>query len=245
MKIGDWHVIFLDEVESTNDEAIRYSQNADGKNYVITAKRQTKGRGRRGRSWICLSGNLFFSMLFKYDITKAGDLAVICSLSLLQCIKKISNTANVCLKWPNDVLLNAAKVSGILLESAGNNYVVAGIGVNIAQSPKNNELLYPVTSLREAGIKKEAADFLKLYLEVFTANYNQCIQEGGEKLRKTWLDNAVGIDEKIAVCQNGKDIIGIFRGIDENGALLLERDGEVSKILAGDVFYEGRKNDGI
>ena len=64
-------------------------------------------------------------------------------------------------------------------------------------------------------------------------------------LRKLWSDNAKGLNERVIVRQNGKDIDGIFRGIDESGALLSEKDGKVNRILAGDVFFEEKENDGI
>ena len=245
MKYDDWQITQYEEVESTNDIALDMANIIESGYYVIKAQKQTNGRGRRGRTWESLYGNLFFSMLFKFDIRKAGELAVICSLSLLQVIKKLNVLANVKLKWPNDVLLNSAKVSGILFEKANGDYIVAGIGVNIAQSPKNAEMLYPVISLKEAGIDTSADDFLKLYLEVFTDNLNLYAENKFERLRKLWLDNAKGLNERVIVRQNGKDIGGIFRGIDESGALLSESNGKVSRILAGDVFFEERENDGI
>ena len=245
MKYDDWQITQYEELKSTNDTALDMANIIESGYYVIKAKKQTNGRGRRGRTWESLSGNLFFSMLFKFDIRKAGELAVICSLSLLQVIKKLDVLANVKLKWPNDVLLNSAKVSGILFEKASGDYIVAGIGVNIAQSPKNEKMLYTVTSLKEVGIDTSADDFLKLYLEVFTDNLNLYAENKFEWLRKLWLDNAKGLNKRIVVRQNGKDIGGIFRGIDEGGALLSESNGKVSRILAGDVFFEERENDGI
>ena len=245
MKYDDWQITQYEELKSTNDTALDMANIIESGYYVIKAKKQTNGRGRRGRAWESLSGNLFFSMLFKFNIRKAGELAVICSLSLLQVIKKLNALANVKLKWPNDVLLNSAKVSGILFEKANGDYIVAGIGVNIAQSPKNAEMLYPVISLKEAGIDSNADDFLKLYLEVFTDNLNLYAENKFERLRKLWSDNAKGLNERIVVRQNGKDIGGIFRGIDEDCALLLENDGKVSRILVGDVFFEEKENDGI
>ena len=238
MNAEDWNIIRFDSVESTNDEALKRSQEANGANYVITAERQTKGRGRRGRSWIGLEGNLFFSMLLEFDIKNLGALVVISALSLLQSIKYIKSDANVRLKWPNDVLLNDAKVSGILLEKAEKNYMVAGIGVNIRQSPRNCGIIYKAMSLKEAGIDIKADDLLKLYIKFFSDNINLFYEEGFEVLRKQWLDNAKGIGKKITVRQGSDVKEGIFRGIDENADLLLENDGVVSKILVGDVFYE-------
>ena len=239
MKMNDWHIKAFDELESTNDTALAYSRQIKGERYVIEAKRQTKGRGRMGRSWQSLSGNLFFSLLFEFDITKAGELAIICSLSLQQSINKLNTDADVKLKWPNDVLLNGAKVSGILLEKAEGNYVIAGIGVNIEQSPQNSDMIYPTISLKEAGIKIESDDFLRLYLENFDNNVKQLEENGFENLRRQWIEKAKGIGEIIVVKQNNKEIRGIFTGIDDKACLLLKENKTLHKILAGDVFYEG------
>lgn len=239
MTVNDWQIMAFDELESTNDTALVYSRQAKGKRYVIKANSQTKGRGRRGRSWLSLSGNLFFSLLFEFDITKAGELALLCSLNLQQCINKIRDDADVCLKWPNDVLLNGAKVSGILLEKAEGNYVIAGIGVNIKQSPQNAEMLYPTISLKEAGIDIEADEFLRLYLESFDNNMKLLEDKGFDYLRLQWIDKAKGIGKTIVVKQNDKILKGIFAGVDDDACLLLKDNEAVHKILVGDVFYEG------
>lgn len=238
MIVEDWQVVFFDELESTNDTALEYSGKISGGCYVIQAKKQTKGRGRRGRSWISSDGNLFFSLLLEFDIKNLGALVVICALCLLQSIKQLKSGADVLLKWPNDVLLNGKKVSGILLEKADGNYMIAGIGVNVKTSPKNEEMLYPVISLKEAGIDISADDFLKLYLKVFCDNVNIYREKGFEVLRRQWLECAKGVGKKITIRQDENIEEGIFKGIDEKADLLLEKNGKISKILVGDVFYE-------
>lgn len=239
MIVEDWHVVLFDELESTNDTAFEYSEKISGGCYVIQAKKQTNGRGRRGRSWISSEGNLFFSLLLEFDIKNLGALVVICALSLLQSIKQLKPDADVLLKWPNDVLLNGKKVSGILLEKAAGNYMIAGIGVNVKNSPDSKDMLYPVISLKEAGIDISADDLLKLYLKIFCDNVNLYLEKGFEVLRRQWLENAKGIGKKITVRQDENIEKGIFKGIDEKADLLLEKNGEISKILVGDVFYEG------
>lgn len=238
MKYDDWKVLNFKELQSTNDTALEYAHNTK-ENLVIKAEKQTHGRGRRGRSWSGCEGNLFFSLLLEFDIKNLGILVIIASYSLLQSIKQLKAKTNVCLKWPNDVLINGAKVSGILLEKAEGNYIVVGIGVNVAQSPKDKEILYPTVSLKEAGIDISCDDFLKLYLKNFTDNINLYDASKNDQLRELWIANAKGIGKKITVEQSNETLSGIFQGIDENACLILENDGKVRKILAGDVFYEG------
>ena len=238
MKAEDWRIICFDELASTNDTALEYSQKVHGDSLVIKAERQTAGRGRRGRSWVGLDGNLFFSLLLEFDIKNLGALVVICALSLLQSIKRLKPKADVLLKWQNDVLLNGRKVSGILLEKGAGKYMVAGIGVNVKQSPETANMLYPVISLKQAGIDVSADELLKLYLKIFCDNINLFNEKGFDILRRRWLENAKGVGKRITVRQNDNTDEGIFRGIDDNADLLLERNGVIGKILAGDVFYE-------
>lgn len=244
MKYDDWRLLNFKELPSTNDMALEYAHN-NKENLVIKAEKQTHGRGRRGRSWTGCEGNLFFSLLLEFDIKKLGSLVIIASYSLLQSIKQLKPETDVCLKWPNDVLINGAKVSGILMEKAEGNYIVIGIGINVAQSPKDGKILYPTVSLKEAGINISCDDFLKLYLKNFTDNVNLYNAGKSSQFCELWKANAKGLGEKIIVKQNNKILKGIFKGIDENAGLLLESNGEVHKILAGDVFYERECDDGI
>lgn len=233
MKIAAFEILRFDELESTNTTALEYAGKGAGKKLVITAQKQTAGRGRRGRSWQSLAGNLFFSLLLEYPLKQLGTLIMASALSIAETIKEYQADADVKLKWPNDVLLNNAKVCGMLLEKGCDEYMVVGIGVNIKQSPQSEEMLYPVISLREAGITADAEDFLQKYLHRFTDN----LQTDAAILRQKWLQNVKGLGQKITVKQEDNEITGIFAGIDENADLLLQTNGEVRRILAGDVFY--------
>ena len=232
-----WIYYVEDEVASTNDEIPKYCTESD-KYIVVCAKKQTAGRGRRGRSWNSCDGNLLFSMAFEYELQKAGELAFASSLSLLQAIKKISPEADVKLKWPNDILLNNAKVSGILLEKGPKKYMITGVGVNIVGSPKLTDAVYKITSLAEYGIKISAIEFLRLFMESFSQNLSLLQTQGFAVLREKWLENAKNLGKEIIIRQNGKEEKGIFTGIDESAALLLKNSAGIKKILAGDVFFE-------
>ena len=238
MNVAGFEIIRFDEVNSTNDVAAEYASKAVGQKSVIVARRQTAGRGRRGRSWQSLDGNLFFSILLEFKLRNLGQLIMAASLSLLEAIKDYAPLADVQLKWPNDVLLNGGKVSGMLLEKGAGEYMVVGIGVNVVQSPKNADMLYPTTSLKEAGIQTSADAFLEHFLRRFAEN----IKQNAAYLRQQWLKNAKGVGQKIAVRQNGKQQRGIFKGIDDNADLLLQTGAVTRKILAGDVFYLGEEN---
>ena len=172
-------------------------------------------------------------MLLEFPLKNLGQLILVAGLSVAETVKQYAAAAKVQLKWPNDVLLNGAKVCGMLLEKGEGNYMVVGIGVNVAQSPQTGDMLYPTTSLKEAGIAVSAADFLDSYLRCFAANE----QLHAAELRQRWLQNVYGLGEKIVVRQENGQLCGYFAGIDENADLLLRNGDEIKRVLAGDVFY--------
>jgi len=238
----DWQIFHYNTVGSTNDTAKEYSQTATD-SFVITADKQTAGRGRRGRSWVSLDGNLFFSVGLKFELKNLGRLVLLSSLSLLQTIKSLNLNADVKLKWPNDVLLNGAKVSGMLLEKGAGDFMVVGIGVNIKHSPDSAQMLYKTTSLHAAGIETSKENFLNLFLQKLSENLDLQQQNGADFVRLKWLEYAKGLNEEIVVCQENIKSKGIFTGIDENAALLLNTDQGLTKILVGDVFYMSDKDE--
>ena len=114
--IGEWMLHDMAEVGSTNDEVKKLSENIIGEKVIISAQRQISGRGRRGHSWIGLDGNLFFSQGLECDLSAIGAMVFISTLSLWRTIQNLNSMLDVKLKWPNDILVNDKKVSGMLLE---------------------------------------------------------------------------------------------------------------------------------
>lgn len=235
-----WRWADYPELESTNDEALRLSSALSDKDkIVITTRRQTKGRGRRGRSWIGQKGNLFMSLLLHWPQAESGALVFIVSLALLRAVRQFLPQTDVCLKWPNDVLVEGKKVSGILLETAASGMMVAGIGVNIEAAPESREILYAVTSLRKAGANCSRIDFLKAFLVKFNEVCGIYKNSGMAALAEIWQSQAKGIGGPITVHMPKTEEKGIFKGIDGNGLLLLESSsGSIKTISAGDVFFD-------
>ncbi len=236
-EIENWQYYCYDEIGSTNDEIKKFCLQKE-KKVVVRALSQTAGRGRRGRKWVTKAGNLFFSVALEFDLKNLGQLVIISSLSLAQSVKFLSAYANVKLKWPNDVLLDGKKMSGILMEKAEGEYIIVGIGVNVAESPKESTLLYPATSLAENGINTDAENFLQIYLHKFNENLQKYSAGEYESLRSEWMDFAKDVGDKIVIKQEQKQLKGIFAGIDEQANLLLQCKNETIKVMVGDVFYE-------
>ena len=234
--LENWLWKDFEEIDSTNNKAKELSQNFNGYNIVISAKMQTSGRGRIGRKWISQSGNLFFSQLLYLNIP-ISYLVFITSLSIADSIHELSPNLDIKIKWPNDVLVSGGKISGILIETGENNTVIIGIGVNLVSSPKNKDILYPVSDLRSSGIEVRREIFLQTYLKYFNNNLNDCLSGGFLPIRQRWLSYAANLNKLIQVNQTDKKFEGIFKGIDEQGYLLLEHNHTIQKIAAGDVFF--------
>lgn len=236
--IYQWNWQDKETTQSTNDDAVALSNTQTTGRFIISSKEQTRGRGRRGRSWIGLEGNLFFSQGLIFDISCIGQLIALSSLSLYESIKALlPSTHRVNLKWPNDLLIDNQKVSGMLLEKGHNGYIIIGIGVNIKQAPPSSQMLYPVTSLMAQGIDIDRLAFLRSYIANFDKNEQSWQTYGFEVIKQKWLEAVQGLNTQISVHTDREELIGIFKGIGDDGELLLETREGLRHIYAGDVFY--------
>lgn len=229
-----WNLEKYNEVSSTNDVARERSLHTK-ENLVVVADIQYLGRGRRGNKWVSQRGNLFFSQLLATE-TINSNLTFVASLSLAETIKNISKIKNISLKWPNDVLIDMKKVAGILIEQADNGMIIIGIGVNLIAHPNEQETSYPSTDLSSNDINISREKLLSEYLSYFDKNYELCLKNF-DIIRKKWLTFACGLNQKVKV--KYKDTIkeGIFKGIDEQGLLLLQQDKDTIKISVAEMFF--------
>ena len=234
----------FDEIDSTNLEARRMAENGDFGPLWITAKRQSGGKGRRGREWVSKTGNLFCTGLFPHNGTpaSAAQLSFAAALAVHETVSYFRPDADTKIKWPNDVLLGGAKISGILLESGTTNdqiWVAVGIGINIVSAPDNTEFpaicLTADTPLKQhpylPDVKKKLFERFEFWLETYNRN-------GFEPLRTAWLKNAQGMGGPVTARLPNETIDGTAIGMDKDGALEVKTHcGQTVKIHAGDVFF--------
>lgn len=223
-----------DLIDSTNSEARRLAEAGERGPLWITAVRQTAGRGRRGRAWEQGDGNLAATLLLQ----PAGDFAQLsfaAALAVADMAQHFAPAAAITVKWPNDVLANGNKLAGILLES-GPEWLAIGIGVNLAGHPGGTE--FPATSLAQLGIAVPSSDeALALLAARFAHWYDAWMKEGFNTLRMAWLARASGLGAPIRARLPHETRHGVFEGIDASGALLLNEQGQVRAITAGEVFF--------
>ena len=243
---ADFRHIELGDVDSTNLECLKRARDGDPGNLWVTATRQLQGRARRGRGWVSQPGNLFASLLTidPAPRTALATLPMAVAIAVHEAIFRVMppGSQRPTIKWPNDILIDGAKVSGILLESEtlpdGRSAVAIGCGINVEHSPE--DVMYPATTLRAAGSSASAEElFARLCqimaeeLEIWNAG------RGVSAIRKAWLEKAEGIGKPITVRLPQETISGTFKEIDQSGCLVLvDRDKMVRTIAAGDVFFQ-------
>lgn len=202
----------------------------------LRAERQVSGRGRQGRAWVSPPGNVSASTLTRLrpNDPQAATLALVAAVAVEEAVS-VYLPARAKLKWPNDLLIGGAKVSGILLERA-DDAVVIGIGVNLAHHPQG--LDRPTTSLAAHGVTPDPAEFLETLAEGFARWLARWRGEGIAPVRARWLERAHPIGTALtASLPDGGAVDGLFQGLDADGALILRlADGTARVIHAGDVF---------
>lgn len=240
---GFTHAHF-DELDSTNTFLLDRAIAGHAGNHWVTAETQTMGKGSRGRSWSGATGNLFASLLLLNPSvpSKFHELTFVAALALRSAIIEsgLAQT-RISLKWPNDVLIDGMKCSGILLEGSSlpaNPHVVIGIGVNCASHPA--QTLHPATSLKACGLDIDAADFFGLLAQsmaVWLGVWDK--GQGFASIRQEWLDHAARIGEVVSVQIPGREKKdGRFVSIDDKGYMLLETErGAVERISTADIFF--------
>lgn len=222
------------ETGSTNADMLALADSGAGEGLWLRAERQTGGKGRQGRAWESPAGNLYASTIIR---VRAGDpgpatLALTAAVALEEAVSVF--TPGVQLKWPNDLLIGGAKLSGILLERTGD-AIVIGFGVNLAHHP--TDLERPATSLAAQGNAPDPGLFAETLAESL-ARWVAKWREGLGPVRDRWLARAHPIGTALtARLADGPSIDGLFAGLDSDGALILRlADGTSRVIHAGDVF---------
>ncbi len=212
---------------------------------AVQALQQTKGRGRHGNVWIAPMGNLYISKLLRPSCRadKAGQLAFVAAVALSDAVDSVMDPSfTKTLKWPNDVLVDGKKIAGILLESSLDrhgrvDYLIIGTGVNIFAPPEGAAGL--------DAIKKERIavnTFRDIYLDRLKDWYDVWQNKGFAPVREAWLKQAHGLYKNMKIRLPEITYEGVFKGIDDNGALLADVQGERRIFTAGEVHF-GVKDD--
>lgn len=248
-----WDLAAYDEIGSTNAEAMRLARSGRSGPLWVWARSQSSGRGRQGKSWASGPGNLYSSALLTVDLEPQvwTQLSFVAGLAVhdaaAECLEGATSPWRLALKWPNDLLLNERKVSGILLESTvvpdTGPALAVGIGLNVQHSPDDAPPPYHATHMGAHGSTATVEQSLEALARAFADWFR--VWDGGEGfsvVREQWTERAHGIGQEVGVNLPDETLTGRFAGLDDDGAMVLEpRDGPVRRILVGDLFLANQE----
>lgn len=244
----EYHMVYCEEIDSTNEEVRRLSKAGAKQGLVVTAKKQTAGKGRRGRSWESpAGGNLYFSILLRPDIEpeKAPMLTLVMAYSVAKVIRE-TEALKVQIKWPNDLVISNKKICGILTEMHLSvteiEDVVVGVGVNVNTTEFSQELKEKATSLYlEKGEKLDQELLLDRILEEFEKAYSRFLEvQDLSFLQEDYNRILVNKNREVLVLEPGKEYEAEALGMNERGELLVRKaDGSVETVFAGEVSVRG------
>lgn len=250
-----YRLLSLEATGSTNDDALQAARGGDPGKLWIVAAEQRAGRGRHGRQWTSPAGNLYASLLLidPCEAALAPQLGFVAGLALHEAIEAVTGVGvpRLSLKWPNDVLLDKAKVSGLLLEGhriGGALAVVIGFGVNVAFAPTGTP--YPTASLQMLKADLTRHD-LFLALSTAFARTLSAWQSAARlspsdpfgPIRRLWLERAAGIGQEVSVRLPTGIKDGRFEGLDRFGRMQLRTAAGLELIDAGDLYFPHLQHD--
>ena len=240
----------LPSVTSTNDVIRDLGRQFPGRDVFVTAAEQSAGRGRRGNTWASPAGNLYASFLLHptCDVRFLPELSFVAAVAVADTLAEIlPPDCLIACKWPNDILVDRAKICGILLETemiARNTMaVIIGIGVNVGFFPTDTP--YGATSVADKGgdiAVSDLGDRLAHHLSDCIAAWEQY---GFSVIRTRWRERAHGLGAPLVARLANGDLAGTFRDLDEDGALLLDTpDGQTHRVTAGEVYQPAASGPG-
>ena len=244
-------IVFFEEVDSTNRVAKQLAQKGAAAGAVVVAEAQGKGRGRLERPYFSPAGKgIWFSVILRPHILpqEAPKCTLLAAVAVAMAMKRFGLKAEI--KWPNDILHEGKKLTGILTEMSAEidriNYIVIGTGINVNMEEEEfpEELRDKATSL--SIMKGERLPRVAFFQAVLEALDELCIvleEDGFAPIIARWREYAVTLGQEVHVIGAiGKDSFdGRAIDIDEEGALLVETEGGVRRVFAGDVSIRPKK----
>ncbi len=240
-------ILVFDQTSSTNDVIAHMATSQRGEGIVVFAESQTKGRGRHGRTWASPRGKgLWFSVLLRPKLkpAAAARITVAASVAVARAVRRTSGL-NARIKWPNDVTVNGKKVAGVLTElSAEKDEILSailgiGINVNCRQEDFPPDVSKVATSLElEAGRVFDRVALAAGVLQALDDCYGVA-QTDFDSIVAEWAKLSTTLGKQLVVTIGARRVEGHAQALDDDGALLLRRDnGQVERILGGDVVVE-------
>ena len=240
-------IYFFKEVDSTNLVAKKLANEGAAEGTIVIAGKQRRGKGSRGKKWISPSGGVWMTIILRPDVepNKAPQLTLVTGVAVAETLIQELGL-DVEIKWPNDILIDNKKVSGILTEVKTNiigvEYVLVGIGIDL-KIDIPPELRDTATSL-QAELEREirGAELIQKFLQNFEDNYNEFKADNFPYILNKWRRLSGTVGKYVELRRKGGVIRGEAIGISKNGRLVLEMDnGNLRKVISGECTHINRK----
>jgi BirA family biotin operon repressor/biotin-[acetyl-CoA-carboxylase] ligase len=239
----------FEETTSTNDVIEKLARDNVKEGVVVFAESQTKGRGRLGRKWISPARKgLWFSILLRPDLRpqEATQLTVASATALRRAIEAVTGLKPK-IKWPNDILIDGKKTSGILTELSAEvdrvKHIILGIGVdvNLSATEFPPELRKIATSLKiESGKTISRADLAVRILRELDVDYTRVCHGEFEAIADEWEEHCGTLGQTVTIHIGDRQMHGRAESLDDDGALLLRTEhGTLERVTGGDVTLAG------
>lgn len=233
-------ILFIEEINSTNDEARRLAKLGEKEGTVVVAAAQLKGKGRFNRRWISPMGGIYLSIILKPYISssKLPILTILSAVAVVRTIRGLTKL-DASVKWPNDIIMSGKKVGGILCEAVKNT-VIVGIGINL----NVNLSLFPpplkkqVTSIKfELGANVGRDKVIKILLEEFDKLYRDFLHRRQDEIVSEWSSFCENLGNKVKIETIEGTISGFAEKVGSRGELIVRGyDGKIKKVFSGDVM---------
>ncbi|MGM9540715.1 biotin--[acetyl-CoA-carboxylase] ligase [Anaerovibrio sp.] len=240
-------VISFEDIPSTNDEGKKVAAAGADEGTVIVSEMQSTGKGRLERSFFCPRGGVWFSVILRPDFLpqEAPKCTLLAAVAVAKAMREQGLEAGI--KWPNDIYCRGRKLTGILTEMSAEmdriNYVVIGTGinVNIPQSSFPADIRDKAGSMSDMlGHDVNRVSFLQSVLRHMEELYVDVLKNGFAGLLDQWRRYSITLGQEINVLGMQEAFAGTAKDIDDDGALLVETDGGIRRVLAGDVSIRPR-----
>jgi BirA family biotin operon repressor/biotin-[acetyl-CoA-carboxylase] ligase len=235
-----FNILYYPEVSSTMDTAKDLARKNCPDLTVVVAGRQTKGRGRLKRQWRSDDGGLYFTMVLRPDlpVLLSSRVNFLASLTLAQVLRELFQI-DAAVKWPNDILVDDYKISGMLSELEAETdrilFINIGMGINVNNDPS---VVEPgASSLKKIAGRKISK---KTLLNRFLAEFEQHLKSAKfENVISEWKKYTVTLNRQVRIVTHKEVSEGLAVDVEQDGALVLElADGSHKKIVYGDCFHQ-------
>jgi len=239
----DASIVWLDEVDSTNAVAIRLvggredAGDGESSDVLVVAGAQTEGRGRGGNRWLSPPGGIYASLVSTVPPAALACVPMAAGVAAAAAAEGLVAGLEVRLKWPNDLLVAGRKLGGVLCQSrtsAARSVVVVGVGVNVTPVATDGPAI-GATSLCEAGFEGSSDGVLWPFLARFLAGFRSAVGDPAG-LQRDWVARSTHASgDRLRFRWSGGEVSGVFRGFGDDGALVLDVDGETRRFATGEL----------